>query len=52
VDSRRRAIVEVDAEVHKELWKLTLLNDLKINELTNALLAKCPQRRRTRQSGA
>jgi hypothetical protein len=38
VDRRRRVVVEVSGDVHRELRKLALLNDLKIYELTNALL--------------
>ncbi len=38
MDKRRRVIVEISEPVHRELRKLALLNDLKIYELTNALL--------------
>ena len=38
MDRRRRVVVEVSGDVHRELRKLALLNDLKIYELTNALL--------------
>jgi hypothetical protein len=37
-DQRRRVVVEVEAEVHRELRKVALFNDLKVYELTNALL--------------
>jgi hypothetical protein len=33
-----RVVVEVDASVHRELRKLAALNDLKLYELTNAIL--------------
>jgi hypothetical protein len=41
LDKRRRVVVEVSEEVHRELRKLALLNDLKIYELTDALLEDC-----------
>ncbi|MCW4029499.1 MAG: hypothetical protein NWE92_07620 [Candidatus Bathyarchaeota archaeon] len=34
----RRVVVEVRADLHKELRKLAVLNDLKIYVLVNALL--------------
>jgi hypothetical protein len=34
----RRVVVEVQVDLHKELRKLAVLNDLKIYELTNAIL--------------
>jgi len=34
----RRTVVEVREDLHRELRKLALLNDLRIYELTNALL--------------
>lgn len=34
----RRVVVEVKPELHRELRKLAVLNDLKIYELTNAVL--------------
>jgi hypothetical protein len=34
----RRVVVEVNCDLHRELRKLALLNDLKIYELTNALI--------------
>ena len=43
MDRRRRVVVEVSGDVHRELRKLALLNDLKIYELTNALLEDCLQ---------
>lgn len=41
VDKRRRVVIEVREDLHRELRKLALLNDLKIYELTNALLEDC-----------
>jgi len=38
VSRNRRVVVEVSQEVHNEVKKLALLNDLKIYVLTNALL--------------
>jgi hypothetical protein len=37
----RRVVVEVEADVHKELRKLAVLNELKIYVLANALLNDC-----------
>ena len=34
----RRVVVEVQPDLHRELRKLAVLNDLKIYELTNAIL--------------
>lgn len=34
----RRTVVEVREDLHRELRKLALLNDLRIYELTNALI--------------
>ena len=34
----RRVVVEIQPELHKELRKIAVLNDLKIYELTNAIL--------------
>lgn len=41
MDKGRRVVVEVNCDLHRELRKLALLNDLKIYELTNALLEDC-----------
>jgi hypothetical protein len=38
VDRRRRTVVEVREDLHREIRKLALLNDLRIYELTNAML--------------
>jgi len=38
LDKARRTVVEVRGDVHRELRKLALLNDLRIYELTNAVL--------------
>ena len=34
----RRVVVEIQPDLHKELRKLAVLNDLKIYVLTNAML--------------
>ena len=34
----RRVVVEIQHDLHRELRKLAVLNDLKIYELTNAIL--------------
>ena len=34
----RRVVVEVRADLHKELRKIAVLNDLKLYTVTNALL--------------
>ena len=34
----RRVVVEIQPDLHRELRKLAVLNDLKIYELTNAIL--------------
>jgi hypothetical protein len=36
--SARRTVVEVREDLHQELRKLALLNDLRIYELTNAMI--------------
>jgi hypothetical protein len=36
--STRRTVVEVREDLHRELRKLALLNDLKIYELTNVMI--------------
>jgi len=38
VDKSRRTVVEVREDLHREIRKLALLNDLRIYELTNAIL--------------
>jgi len=38
VDKVRRTVVEVREDLHREIRKLALLNDLRIYELTNAML--------------
>jgi hypothetical protein len=37
----RRVVVEVRADLHKELRKIAVINDLKLHSLTNALLQEC-----------
>jgi hypothetical protein len=37
----KRVVIEVEADVHKELRKLAVLNDMKIYVLANALLNDC-----------
>jgi len=41
LDKARRTVVEVRGDVHREIRKLALLNDLRIYELTNAVLEEC-----------
>jgi len=38
VKENRRTVVEVRDDLHRELRKLALLNDLRIYELTNAII--------------
>jgi len=38
VDKGRRTVVEVREDLHREIKKLALLNDLRIHELTNAII--------------
>jgi len=38
VDKSRRTVVEVRDDLHREIRKLALLNDLRIHELTNAII--------------
>jgi len=38
VDKGRRTVVEVRDDLHREIRKLALLNDLRIYELTNAIV--------------
>ncbi len=37
----KRVVIEVETEVHRELRKLAVLNDVKIYSLANALLKDC-----------
>jgi len=39
VKENRRTVVEVREDLHREIRKLALLNDLRIYELTNAIIA-------------
>jgi len=41
VSKSRRTVVEVREDLHGEIRKLALLNDLRIYELTNAMLEEC-----------
>ncbi len=41
VDKRRRVVVEIREDLHRELRKLALLNDLRIYEVANAVLEDC-----------
>ena len=41
MDKSRRTVVEVREDLHREIRKLALLNDLRIYELTNAMLEDC-----------
>jgi hypothetical protein len=38
VKENRRTVVEVRDDLHREVRKLALLNDLRIYELTNAII--------------
>ena len=38
MDKSRRTVVEVRDDLHREIRKLALLNDLRIHELVNAML--------------
>lgn len=38
MDKSRRTVVEVRDDLHKEIRKLALLNDLRIYQLTNAII--------------
>lgn len=38
MDKSRRTVVEVRNDLHREIRKLALLNDLRIYELTNAII--------------
>jgi hypothetical protein len=37
----KRVVIEIRADLHKELRKLAVLNDLKIYVLANAMLEDC-----------
>ena len=41
MDKTRRTVVEVRNDLHKEIRTLALLNDLRIYELTNAIIEDC-----------
>lgn len=41
MDKRRRVVIEVREDLHRELRKLALLNDLKLYILANAILEDC-----------
>lgn len=38
MEERRRAVVEVRSDLHQQLRKLALLNDLRIHVLANAVI--------------
>jgi hypothetical protein len=38
VDKSRRTVVEIREELHREIRKLAIINDLKIYVLTNAII--------------
>jgi len=38
LDKTRRAVVEIRDDLHREIRKLALLNDLRIYELANAII--------------
>jgi hypothetical protein len=41
MDKTRRAVVEIRADLHKEIRRHAILNDVKIYELTNAIVEEC-----------
>ncbi len=38
MDKQRRTVIEVRADLHKQIRKLALLNDLRIYALANAII--------------
>jgi hypothetical protein len=34
----RRTVIEVREDLHREIWRLALLNDLRIYQLANAII--------------
>lgn len=38
MDNSRRTVVEIREELHREIRKLAIINDLKIYVLTNAII--------------
>lgn len=38
MDKHRRVVVEINEDLHREIRKLAILNDVRIYELTNAIL--------------
>jgi hypothetical protein len=40
LDKSRRTVVEVHENLHREIRKIALLNDLRIYELTNAIIVE------------
>jgi hypothetical protein len=38
LDKSRRVVVEIRADLHREIRKQAILNDVKIYELTNAIV--------------
>lgn len=38
MDKSRRVVVEIRADLHREIRKQAILNDVKIYELTNAIV--------------
>ena len=41
MDKTRRAVVEIRDDLHREIRKLALLNDLRIYELASAIIEEC-----------
>ena len=41
MDQNRRAVVEIREDLHREIRRHAILNDVKIYELTNALVEEC-----------
>jgi hypothetical protein len=38
VDKKRRTVIEINADLHQQIRKLAILNDLKIYVLANAII--------------
>jgi len=38
VDKNRRTVIEINADLHQQIRKLAILNDLKIYVLANAII--------------
>ncbi len=40
MDKKRRAVVEISEDFHREIRKQAILNDVRIYELTNAMIGE------------